>query len=349
MMRISNRSLFKPKARSPYGIENKASADESTVYIYDEISWWGIDAKEFVKDFNDITSSTIHLRINSPGGSVFDGTSIYNVIKQHKSKVIVHIDGLAASIASVIAMAGDEVRMADNAFMMIHEPFSLVIGTAQDMRDEADLLDKVTGTIAKTYTQKSGKDEAEVKDMMAAETWMTAQEALDNGFIDKIEEDDEKSNKSSVLIFDLSAYANVPDVLKECKDAFSARDIESILRDGGVPVRQAKAILSEGFKEESKATTSFHENLQDQKPSNLSPGDDKKELRDVAPSARDLRDVDTQAIESVADVLRDVEQEQEEAKEKDKVADLLERAELIAPSIKKPEPASNQSPYILFQ
>uniref|UniRef100_A0A6M3ISR0 Putative protease n=1 Tax=viral metagenome TaxID=1070528 RepID=A0A6M3ISR0_9ZZZZ len=348
-MRISNRSLFKPKTKSPYGIKNKASADESTVYIYDEISWFGIDAEQFIKDFQAIKSSTIHIRINSPGGAVFDGTAIYNVIKQSKAYTISHIDGLAASISSVISLASKEVRMADNAFMMIHEPFSLVIGTAQDMRNEADLLDKVTGTIAKTYVQKSGKDETEIKDMMAAETWMTAQEALDNGFIDKIEEDDKKEDKSSAVMFDLSAYANVPAALKERKEAFSARDIEKILRDGGVPVRQAKAILSEGFKEESKATTSFHENLQDQKPSNLSPRDDKKELRDVAPSARDLRDVDTQAIESVADVLRDVEQEQEEAKEKDKVADLLERAELIAPSIKKPEPASNQSPYILFQ
>ena len=100
-MRLNNRSLFKPRAKNSYRIENKASADESTVYIYDEIGWFGILAEQFIKDFNAIKSNTIHVRINSPGGSVFDGSSIYNAIKQHKSTTIVHIDGLAASIASI--------------------------------------------------------------------------------------------------------------------------------------------------------------------------------------------------------------------------------------------------------
>lgn len=317
-MRINNRSLFKPKARG-YKIENKTN--ESTIYLYDEISYFGVSAEQFNKDFNAIKSSTIHIRINSPGGSVFDGTAIYNAIKQHKSHTIGHIDGLAASIASVIALAADEVRMAENAFLMIHEPFSIVIGTAQDMRDEADLLSKVAGTIAKTYANKTGKEEAEIKDIMAAETWMTAQEAIDNGFIDKIEETkDEKSDKSQSIMFDLSAYANVPDALKDRKEAHSARDIEHILRDAGVSVKQSKAILSEGFKEE---------------------------LRDVAtPAVEDLRDVGTKTDEAKPkiDALRDVEPQ---SKKKDKVDDLLIRAELIAPSKRENNACRNNYEYLL--
>lgn len=320
-MRISNRSIFKARARGPYKIENKSALDESTVYIYDEIGWFGIMPEQFNKDFNAIKSSTIHIRINSPGGSVFDGTAIYNAIKQHKSHTIGHIDGLAASIASVIALAADEVRMAENAFLMIHEPFSIVIGTAQDMRDEADLLSKVAGTIAKTYANKTGKEEAEIKDIMAAETWMTAQEAIDNGFIDKIEETkDEKSDKSQSIMFDLSAYANVPDALKDRKEAHSARDIEHILRDAGVSVKQSKAILSEGYKEE---------------------------LRDVAtPAVENLRDVGTKTDEAKPkiDALRDVEPQ---SKKKDKVDDLLIRAELIAPSKRENNACRNNYEYLL--
>ncbi len=346
-MRISNRSLFKPRARGPYRIENKASADESTVYIYDEIGWFGIGPEQFNRDFQAIKASTIHIRYNTPGGSVFDGTAIYNVIKQSKAHTISHIDGLAASIGSVMALASNEVRMAGNAFYMIHDPFSIAIGTAQDMRDEADLLDKVAGMIAKVYMDKTGKKEQEIKDMMASETWMTAQEALDNGFIDAIEESDEKSNKSSALIFDLSAYANVPNVLKDRKDAFSARDIESILRNGGVPVKQAKAIISEGFKDDSMVTEPSLEGPQDQKPAIIPSEDDKEKLRDVASPAKDLRDVDTDAIESIADVLRDVEQRQ---KENDPVAELLQRAEFVAPRPNAHMTGKNiQESFILFQ
>ncbi len=247
-MRVTNRSLFKPRTRGNYKIENKA--EEATVYLYDEISWLGIQAEKFVKDLNDITAKTINIRVNSPGGSVFDGTAIYNAIKQHKSKVIARVDGLAASIASVIVMAADEVRMAENAFLMIHDPWSIVIGNAQDMRDEADLLEKVGGTIAKAFTEKSGKEGAEILDLMAAETWFTAQEALDAGFIDSIYES--KSEKAQAVLFDLSAFANVPANLKERKAAPTARDAEKALRDVGFSQCRAKAILAEGFQDDQR-------------------------------------------------------------------------------------------------
>ena len=248
-MRIKNRSQFQARNSNAYKIENKA--DESTVYIYDEISWWGIDAQAFAKDFNAIDSKTIHLRVNSPGGSVFDGTTIFNVIKQHKSKVIAHIDGLAASIASIIVLAADEVQMADNAFFMIHDPWGFVGGTAEDMRKEADLLDKVTGTIAKTYIDKTGKEESEILELMAAETWFTADEALEAGFIDSIYSPNEETAKKNTTLFDLTVFNNVPDKLRSKKE-ITAKDLEDTLRTAGCTQKQAKAIISEGFKPDQR-------------------------------------------------------------------------------------------------
>ncbi len=237
-MRIENRSPFQRNGRDAYRIENKA--DETTVYIYDEISWWGVDAQDFVKDFNKIEAKSINIRVNSPGGSVFDGTTIFNAIKQHPSRTVAHIDGLAASIASIIVLAADEVIMAENAFMMIHEPWSMMAGSADDMRKEAELLDKVRGTIAKTYIDKSGKEEAEILNMMAEETWLTADEALEGGFVDAI-----GSEREEKALFDLSVFNKVPDGLKDKK--VTAREVEHVLRDAGYSAKQAKGIVSEGL------------------------------------------------------------------------------------------------------
>ena len=124
---LRDKSYFNKSADGAYRIENKADK-EATVYIYDEIGFWGITAEKFVKDFADITAKTIHVRINSPGGSVFDGHAIANAIKQHKSHTIAHIDGIAASISSVIALAADETVMAENAFFMYHQAWTIDIG-----------------------------------------------------------------------------------------------------------------------------------------------------------------------------------------------------------------------------
>ena len=298
-MRLNNRSLFKPRARVKGSEKIQDKADEATVYIYDEISWYGIQAETFIKDFNNLTEKTIHLRFNSPGGSVFDGTAMFNTIKNHKSRTIAHIDGLAASISSIVALAADEVRMSENAFMMIHDPWSMVVGSADDMRDEADLLDKVGGTIATTYINKTGKTDEEIKNLMAAETWMTADEALEMGFIDAI---DKEERKEKATLFDLSVYANVPDQLIEGKTAPTAKDMEKALRDVGCSNKQAKAILSEGLQENPRDVDLTVE-----------PPDPVQEPRDVVP-------------EEPRDVV------QPEKKKKDRTADLLTRAELVAPS-----------------
>ena len=250
-MRIMNKSPFKINDERSYRVENKAS-DEATVYIYDEISMWGVDANQFAKDFNAITAKTIHVRVNSPGGSVFDGLAIFNTIQQHKSKVIAHIDGLAASIASVLVLAADEVQMAKNAFYMIHQPWSMVIGTSEDMRKEADLIDKVDGSIIQTYVDKTGKKESEIVDMMNEETWLTAEEALEMGFADSIFEDKKEETKKAMALFDLSLFAKVPDKIKNQAKELTAREIEDALRDAGLSRKKAKSILAEGLQSEQR-------------------------------------------------------------------------------------------------
>lgn len=183
--------------------------DISDIYIYDEISWYAISADQFVKDLGDIKSKTIRVHLNTPGGNVFDGVAIYNALKQHEATIETYIDGLAASIGSMIALAGDTVRMADNGFFMIHEPWILAIGDSEELRKTADVLDKISGTLVKTYVKKSGKDEDQIKEWLAAETWFTAEEAKDAGFIDEIivEEPEAKAE------YDLGVFANVPAAL----------------------------------------------------------------------------------------------------------------------------------------
>ena len=147
-------------ASKPWYSIQAAAKDVAEVLIYDEISSWGITAENFVKDLQGVTAKTINLRINSPGGSVFDGTAIFNALRAHPAKVVSHIDGVAASIASIIALAADEVRMAENAFYMIHNAWGVAMGDGAEMRKMADILDKIAGTLAKTYAAKTGSSAA---------------------------------------------------------------------------------------------------------------------------------------------------------------------------------------------
>ena len=202
-------------------INAKAESDEAEILIYDDIgaSWFGdgITAKQFVKDLAELDAALLTVRINSSGGDVFEGLAIHNAIKRHDAMVVVEIDALAASIASIIALAGDEVRMADNAFFMIHDPSGLEWGTAEDMRAMAELLDKVGGSLANVYAEKTGKDMAEVVAWMSAETWFDADEALEAGFVDAV-----TKGKKMAARADLSAFSNTPKALRA---ALTAEDI----------------------------------------------------------------------------------------------------------------------------
>ena len=160
---------------------------EAEVSIYGPIGGFDINAKDFAEDLKGIDADTIHLRVDSPGGSVIDGISIFNALQRHPAKVVTHIDSLAASMGSVVAMAGDEVRMANNALLMIHEPWTVAMGNADELRKNADTLEKMSGNILQAYSRSQYTPE-QVADLMKSETWMTAQDALDAGFIDYIDD-----------------------------------------------------------------------------------------------------------------------------------------------------------------
>lgn len=183
----------------------QASENVADIYIYDEINPWGIQADQFVKELNALQVSTIRLHMNTPGGSVFDGIAIYNALKQHKAKVETYIEGVAASIGSLVALAGDKVYMAENSFFMIHEPWILAIGDATELRKMADLLDKMSDTLINTYVAVTEQKVEQVKQWLKDETWFTAKEAKDAGFIDEITEKIDTQNSH-----DLSDYNNVP-------------------------------------------------------------------------------------------------------------------------------------------
>lgn len=159
------------------------------ISIYDEIGFGGVTAKNFVADLRKLKDQHIHLRINSVGGSVIEGAAIYNALRRHKGGLTVHVDGLAASMASVIAMAGEEVLMAGNSMLMIHNPWSMAMGDADDLRKEADVLDKLKATLVNAYVRKTGRERGEIEAMMDEETWLDATEALGMNFIDGIEDD----------------------------------------------------------------------------------------------------------------------------------------------------------------
>lgn len=239
-----------PKRRNWYRIQNAAKSEEATVYIYDMIdSFWGVNAQELVKELAALEASTIHVRINSPGGNVFDGMAIYNALKRHKAEIVCHVDGLAASAASVIALAGDQVLMGTGSFLMIHNAWGIAIGDANDLREMAETLEKINGSIVGVYAERTGESESKVQQWMDDETWFDVAEAIEAGFADA-EEDGKKASASFEL---LSKYRNVPRELADSPaepraKVKTVRDLESLLREeGGLSHAAARAIAAHGF------------------------------------------------------------------------------------------------------
>jgi len=173
--------------KSWFSIKAKA-AGAAEIKIYDEIGMWGITARQFSDELSALGQvKQISLFIHSPGGDVFDGIAIYNLLKKHPANITVHIDGLAASMASVIAMAGDKVVMPENAMLMIHKPWGISGGNANEMRDYADLLDKVEAVLIPAYATKTGKSTDELAQMLEGETWLNGRECVEQGFADELE------------------------------------------------------------------------------------------------------------------------------------------------------------------
>lgn len=186
-----------------YSFKNAVNGSDAEILIYEEIGDWGVTAHNFINDVKSVGKANLTVRINSVGGSVFDGLAIYNILRSHQGFVTIKIEGLAASIATIIALGGDNIEMSENGFFMIHNPFGGSFGEADEMRKTADLLDKIREELVNIYANKSHLTKEAIVEMMDNETWMTSQEAMDNGFIDTITAPLKVAAK-----FDLSRYSN---------------------------------------------------------------------------------------------------------------------------------------------
>lgn len=205
-----------------------AGASSATVYLYGRIgySWFfgGISARDFVDTLKDLDVDHIDLHINSPGGDLWDGLAIMNALRHHRASVTAYVDGLAASMASVIAVGGaDEVVMSKGSVMMIHDAWSCVCGNPAEMRDYADWLDGQCQNLARLYAARTGKSVDEMRAAMQAETWYTDDEAVEAGLADRVDSDTESEDLEDVAArFDLSVFAHADSVLSPAAAARTA-------------------------------------------------------------------------------------------------------------------------------
>ncbi len=197
-----------------------ARATGVQITIYDEIGAFGVSAKGFLAELGAAPEGApIDLRLNSPGGSVFDAVAIHNALRRHTGAVTVWIDGIAASAASYVAMAGDEIVMPANAFLMIHDPSGLVAGTAGDMRAMAEALDRIKTTLVRGYAGRTGRPEDEIAALMSAETWFDAGEALAAGLATRLADPVRMAAR-----FDIARFRNAPPELVEAVTAPEAEE-----------------------------------------------------------------------------------------------------------------------------
>ena len=197
-----------------YNIKAEASSKSADVYIFDEIGTFCLTAQSFIEEIKSYKDTPMSLHINCVGGDVFEGMAIYNVLKKRTARTTVYIEGIAASMGSVIALAGDEVVMAENSLFMIHNAWGGAMGEATEIRKTAALLDKISGEIADIYTKKTNLPYNRVKEMMDEETWLSADEAFNLGFIDSISDAIKVAAK-----YDVSKFKNITD--KEIQNKLS--------------------------------------------------------------------------------------------------------------------------------
>ena len=234
---------FSKPLDKPDWFEIRSLADgQEEIFIYDYIGWPFNDPFEIVSYLSANKDKDFLVRVNSPGGDVFDGVSIYEAFNNHGGNITMRIEGLSASMASVVALAGKETQIYPSSMVMIHNPWTVMAGDWNDFVDIASVLKKITGNMIDIYQEKSNAGKREITSMMNAETWMTAKEAEEKGFVDTIL----KSGKAVKANFDLSVFSNVPDGMSGDKEdrVLTVRAIEKFLRDGGVSGAKAKAILA---------------------------------------------------------------------------------------------------------
>lgn len=226
--------MNKKKSNKFFKVKTSTDGKIGEVFIYGEITKYAWEelgehsAQTFKNELDELGDvETINLYVNSPGGSVFEGITIYNMLKRHNAKVIAHVDALAASIASVIIMAADEIRMPSNSMLMIHNPWTFAIGNAVELRKQADDLDRIGESAITSYLNKAGDklDEENLKEMLDAETWLSADEAYELGLCDVVED----AIDMAACIDDkyLNRYENVPKhITKNTNTAMSLKEKE---------------------------------------------------------------------------------------------------------------------------
>ena len=230
-----------------FTVDNKAATP--TVSIFDEIGMWGVTAKSFHDEFKNITGNEVLVDINSPGGDVFTGFAIYNMLRTSGKKVRVRVQGVAASIASIIAMAGDEIEMPENSYMMVHDPAGGKYGSASALRAHADLLDKVRASLVSTYQKRTNRTADEISAMLDAETWMTAQEAVDAGFATRVTE-----AASATASFDVDRLPENVRAAYNLASSPEAATVDAPPPDAGAPDAGGAAPVGEGSPESDETT-----------------------------------------------------------------------------------------------
>lgn len=239
-----NRVALKP---GTVRVNSDTKSREAEMLIYGDIGggWYdeGITAKGITDQIDQLDVDDLHVRINSGGGLVFEGIAIYNALARCSANIIIHIDGIAASIASVIMMAGDEIIISEGANVMIHKPWSFAMGDAESMRKEADILDKLEAGIIDIYEARSGAKRSDLVAWVGAETWFLGQEAVDAGFADSMAPAKRKKPANSAL---LNLFKNTPQNLLANASTPEVREFEIFLRDGeGLSNAQAKRIAAQ--------------------------------------------------------------------------------------------------------
>lgn len=192
----------------------EATEEVAEISIFDEIGGWGVSAKDFKADFDMVRGSKkIRLLLNSPGGEIFASMGVYNLLVAYRKKIFVEVLGLAASGASVVALAGKELVMAEGSYLMIHEATGIVLGGSQEMRKTAEILEKFNAQIASIYANNSNLSKEEAAAAMTEETWYTGEEAVAAGFADRVE----AHAPMAAMAFDFGAlkYRHVPKMLME--------------------------------------------------------------------------------------------------------------------------------------
>ena len=245
------------KPREWYNIEQ--SEREAEIYIYDQIGldMWGdgLSARDFVRQVKELDVDKLNLRINSPGGFITEGKVIYNTIKNLKYTVWAYVDGIAASVASWFPLAADKRIINENAQVMIHDPWGINVGDADSMRETAEQLDREKMSIIGMYEARANLSTAALGEMMSAETWMNAREAVLHGFMDEI---DANRRQMAACAFDLQCFDNLPDNFLKQQTALDKRELENNLRDAGYSRSKAKEIAT-GPQREAENTLDLSE------------------------------------------------------------------------------------------